>query len=454
MAVSGQQIAEIIEYTPAPGQFINTASGSPEAALSLTNKGGGLVSLGGFGGYIILRSSGSIENDPGNPFGVDFTIFGNAMSHWSEPGIVSVMKDENGNGIPDETWYELAGSDHFFPRTISDYQISYTNPHSDVAADIHWEDNQGATGLLLKNSFQRQPYYPDPLIFSTIGESKCEFEGTRIEPILDFSNPAQNVSYKRRFGYADNNYRIDSEYLLPDDPYTAGSQNSGGDGMDINWAIDGDGQYIDLDKIDFVKIYTAVNANGRFLGELSTEISHMIDVAPSSGYPIAEKMISVKELPSKIFPEAYELEYAVFFQGRYMKDETASWSVECSDCSIENNNILLAEGEETVTLTITLDSDPTINSSFSTEVEISVDVPLISDGQVRVYPNPASDFLLLDMRQSGSYQLISSSGHIMLTGEYTQGESKIDLSRLSTGMYFLRVQNTIGLTTKKITKVR
>lgn len=50
----GQQIAEIIEYTPAPGQFINTASGVPDAAETLTQEGGGLVSLGGFGGYIIV----------------------------------------------------------------------------------------------------------------------------------------------------------------------------------------------------------------------------------------------------------------------------------------------------------------------------------------------------------------------------------------------------------------
>ena len=136
MMAYGQQIAEVIEYTPAPGQFINTASGSPEAALSLTTENGSLVSLGGFGGYIILRSSSAIVNDPNNPYGVDFTIYGNAMSHWSEPGIVSVMKDDNENGVPDETWYELAGSDHFFSSTITNYEISYTNPFLEKAADI------------------------------------------------------------------------------------------------------------------------------------------------------------------------------------------------------------------------------------------------------------------------------------------------------------------------------
>jgi hypothetical protein len=451
MMVSGQQIAEVIEYTPAPGQFINTASGSPEAALSLTTENGGLVSLGGFGGYIILRSSSAIENDPDNPYGVDFTIYGNAMSHWSEPGIVSVMKDENRNGVPDETWYELAGSDHFFPSTISNYEISYTNPLSEEAADIPWGDNQGANGLLLKNAFQTQPYYPDPSIFTRIGVSKCKFEGTHIEPVLDFSNPAQNVSYKRRFGYADNNNRIDPENPLPDDPYTPGSENSGGDGMDISWAIDSDEKYVELDEIDFIKIYTAANANGGILGELSTEISQLVDISPGSGYPIAEKIITVKELPSKIEPDSYELEYSVFFNGRYREDETAIWTVDCSDCMIDNNEILLIdEVEESISLTVTLNSDPTISTTFTTQVERGVAVNHFKERQIHVYPNPASDYLILEAQQSGTYQLISSHGQIIHAGYISQGEDRIDLSGFERGIYFLRFQSTHGLTTNKI----
>jgi len=450
IGVSAQQIAEIIEYTPAPGQFINTASGSPGAALSLTAEDGGLVSLGSFGGYIILRSSSPIENDPDNPYGVDFTIFGNAMSHWSEPGIVAVMKDENGNGNPDETWYELAGSDHFFPSTLSDYQISYTNPYSDEAADIHWGDNQGATGLLLKNNFQRQPYYPDPNEFPAIDESKCEFEGTHIKPVLDFSNPARYESYKRRFGYADNNMRIDPTNPLPDDPYTQGSQNSGGDGMDISWAIDETGAYVDLDKIDFIKVYTAVNADGGYLGELSTEISNLVDVAPSAGYPIVEKTLTVKELPSKISPGDYELECSVFFEGRYQAEEAVIWTVECNDCMIENNMTLITGAEETIKLTATMESDPLISTSFSAVVEKGVSVLYQDEQVISIYPNPASDYVLLNIKQSGIYQLFSSQGKLVMEGAVNQGENRIKLSRIPTGIYFIRIQNALNPGTHKI----
>ena len=77
----------------------------------------GSLSLGAFGGSVVFRFEEAVENHPDNPFGVDFTIFGNPMAQWSEPGVVLVMEDENGNGLADDTWYELAGSDHHFSST-------------------------------------------------------------------------------------------------------------------------------------------------------------------------------------------------------------------------------------------------------------------------------------------------------------------------------------------------
>ena len=62
------------------------------------------VSLGGFGGYIVVGFDHSIDNSGD----YDLGILGNSFSGSSEPGIVWVMQDENGNGLPDDTWYELA----------------------------------------------------------------------------------------------------------------------------------------------------------------------------------------------------------------------------------------------------------------------------------------------------------------------------------------------------------
>lgn len=68
-----------------------------------------MVSLGAFGGSITLQFSSGIKNDANNPYGVDFTVFGNPTPTWSEPGIIQVLKDENKNGLPDDTGKRLPG---------------------------------------------------------------------------------------------------------------------------------------------------------------------------------------------------------------------------------------------------------------------------------------------------------------------------------------------------------
>ena len=40
----------------------------------------------------------------------------------SEPGIVLVSKDTNGNGLADDEWYELAGSEYNSPATTKNIQ--------------------------------------------------------------------------------------------------------------------------------------------------------------------------------------------------------------------------------------------------------------------------------------------------------------------------------------------
>ena len=118
-----------MEYTPAPGQLINTAPwGTPDGARSIEGSVDGSLCLGAFGGFVIFRFEDPVENDPSNPFGIDFTIFGNPVADWAEPGVVWVMKDENENGKADDTWYELAGSDYFFSTTSHNSSVTYYNP--------------------------------------------------------------------------------------------------------------------------------------------------------------------------------------------------------------------------------------------------------------------------------------------------------------------------------------
>jgi hypothetical protein len=72
-------------------------------------------------------------------------------------------------------------------------------------------------------------------------------------------------------------------YTIPDDPFTVGVDpgSGGGSAIAIGWAIDAStGQPAHLDRIDFVRITTGINAVHPILGEISTEVSAVADVRP------------------------------------------------------------------------------------------------------------------------------------------------------------------------------
>ena len=299
-----QYIQAIHDYKPAPGQFINSGGGTIESALGIIGDEGGLVSLGAFGGYIIFSFDQPVDNDPENPYGVDFVIFGNATEEFSEPGIVSVMKDDNLNGEPDDIWYELSGSDHTFSSTIKNYTITYTDPLTDFAHDVFWEDSLMNSGFVFANSFHEQSYYPDSGFDREFYNGNCSFTGTKIDAITDFSDVFLVKSLPRKYGYADNIFPTGIETELPDNPYTDEIEGMGGDAMDISWATDSTGNNVILDRIHFIKVHTGVLGDAGPLGELSTEISFAVDIAAS---PVMSNDIQVQE-PSylvKVFPNPF-----------------------------------------------------------------------------------------------------------------------------------------------------
>ncbi len=243
-------VTELIEYVPAPGQFINGASGNLEAAKSLSGKKG-FVSLGAFGGYITLGFDHTVINKSNE---ADIIIYNNAMSTIAEPGVIYVMKDENKNGLADDTWYEIAGSEFNKPGYVRNYTVTYTRPEP-ATADVAWTDNQGNSGVVKVNTFHKQSYYPEWMSASsyTLTGSLLPSSG------IDTTNPTFTTSSPFAFGYADN--------------------TTGGDQIDISDAIDANGNKVNLSGIDFIKIQTGIQADMGWLGELSTEILGVADLS-------------------------------------------------------------------------------------------------------------------------------------------------------------------------------
>lgn len=451
---NAQYISEIIEYTPAPGQFINTESfGSPSAAQSIIGSTNGLVSLGAYGGYIIFKFENPVENNPDNPYGIDFTVFGNPASSTSaEPGIVSVMKDENNNGIPDDTWYELAGSDYYFSSTIKNYQITYTNPNQPEATDVSWTDNFGNTGFVFANSYHTQAYYPTENYFPDINQTQYTLSGTKIIAAVDKSNSSNIKSLQRAFGYADNKTRGNTNSDIPDNPYTPDTEGKGGDSFDISWAVDTNGNYIDLDEIDFIRIHSGVNDNMAWLGEVSTEISGAVDITPDISVSGIEDMIVIKDLPPVLYIGIqYPLEIFAFHKGRLLQSQSIDVSVNLQGATIDENNILSLTQTGTLILTASFSDNPEISSSITVQVSEPENISEFFSKEINIFPNPADDFIQIKGCNNSNITLTNDYGkEIMKISKYYENE-RLNVSQLTPGIYFLKIyKNNISVIKKII----
>ena len=444
-----QYVSKVIEYVPAPGQFINKPPGLPENAESIVGGINGLVSLGAFGGYIICQFNSPVENHPDNPYGVDFTIFGNAYNGSSEPGIVMVMKDENENGAPDDQWFELKGSHHYFSSTKAKYAVTYKNPGKH--ADVKWIDNEGQQGVLPTNNVQLQNYYPESDNFPNIPSDQYTLKGTLLSPqtyqgLLWFN-------HRFDFGYADNTPKVASGSITePDNPYTLKEiEGGGGDAFDINWAVDSTGNPIHLNEINFIKIYNGVLKNAGAIGEISPEIRGIVDVAPNSALVgISDVIISnhpnfnafAPNDDEYILPQhsQFQFESMVLSKGMPNSNQQLNWHSSNSNIlSVDPDGKATAHQPGTAEITVDWQKNTSINRKFKIKVTEATHLK-INKTQLLVFPNPASNYLYIRGElASSSMEIFSSKGKLMLKN--ITPTNTINISTLPQGLYLLKLKN-------------
>ncbi len=263
-ATSGYVSVKILEYNPAPGQFVNempeyeegmTAAQMLEKVEKSINAGE-LVTLGSWGGYIIYKTEKYIANKSGT----DFRIVGNSYYSSvingvqygsSEPGVVFVMKDSNGNGKADDVWYELRGSASseatiaavsYSERQLTEdtFDLNVSGPGSDIQ---HWTTNP--------------EYHPHSYMPKWIKGPELRYEGVMLKANgirLDNGQYTQECYT----GYADSQ-----------------PNNNAASELDISSAMTLDGQSVELDRIDFIKVQTGVLQFNGQIGECSTEVGRI-----------------------------------------------------------------------------------------------------------------------------------------------------------------------------------
>ena len=269
-ATSQASCTQVFDYRPAPGQFINDETmgelENSEAAVQWAQErldAGKLISLGAFGGYVVVGFDHSIVAGGGYDFAVGGNAFINAGGASNEPGIVWVMQDENGNGEPDDTWYALKGADWDEVRSVT---ITYTRP-TEAGQSVQWSTSSGQTGEVdyLPELHKQPSYYP-----TWMGAS-ITFTGLSLPArIYRDSETGQWRSEPYSWGYADN---------CGDDAVEIKGLRGQFTGFKISNAVDDTGASVRLQFIDFVKIQTAVIGQSGHLGESSTEVTGVYDLA-------------------------------------------------------------------------------------------------------------------------------------------------------------------------------
>lgn len=317
LALAGRaqtQNVQVLEYHPAPGQFVNVL---PDADASTTQEevnrrcegqlsGDGLVHLGTYGGYITMKFDHPVENKEGS----DFLILGNGMYADNdpvygkatiggsiEPGIVYVGV---GKDLASAQWYELAGSE-YYTTEAHDFEITYHKPMAETGAhsqpysqyddyirwECSWTDAKGerrdSTGYHMKNSYHSQSYWP-----LWEGKDQLTFKGGRLpNNVVEYPNNAYRwIQYryaKDAYGYADAS--------LNKDQYST---------FDIDWAVDEQGNHVDLTEINYIKVVTGIFQYCGWLGETSTEVAGFVDLHLVPGYDDDPIIIPVKQRPTGV----------------------------------------------------------------------------------------------------------------------------------------------------------
>lgn len=286
----------VMQYAPAPGQFVQDPQfNDPCRALDAPTGGGtlaaqntGLVTLGGFGGTITLGFDHRVMNHPKNPLGLDAIVFGNAVyvagnrnRRFAEAATIEISLDANGNGLADDAWYIVRG-----PQMAS--------PPAAAWASRTWDDNIGdptfppheaswvppgragrwmTWGVELPTAVFGVPVVQNPLGLSATTEGiwgVADYTPTLILGDMDGDNQVDDPAIPPHWFYT-----------VPDDPFQVGITpgSGGGDAFDIAWAVDpATGAPANLPGFDFIRLTTAVDVVGPLFGEVSAEIDAVADV--------------------------------------------------------------------------------------------------------------------------------------------------------------------------------
>jgi hypothetical protein len=256
--------AEVVCYTG------TVSAGGRTFTSPLKHFGPGQMCEGGTGLGWSLGSAGGYEVWAVEPQ-ASYSIYGNAFGVWNEPGVVWMQEDRNGNGLPDETWYELPGGEDVNPTQKNQitrrYALTYfnvaeesvINEYGQLIREVHWADSKGRAGMIPGGFPNRWGVTGDKVTYT------CTL--LRDDGNIFYSD----YTLAGLAGYVD----------------TVGDSTFPRNQFPVSRAVRADGTPANLSSVKFLKVQTGLFQYGGSFGDVSTEIPYADFLDPqSNGFPM------------------------------------------------------------------------------------------------------------------------------------------------------------------------
>lgn len=256
------------------------------------------ISVGNFGGYIVYEYDTPITDNPNNPYGIDFIVYGNSDGgeSFSEPGNVLVSEDG-------KTWYTLAGSDHY-------------NDGTEWSKSVTYEKDEATGGTIINGTLYKDYRYVKPEdyplhTFAAGEDTRVTMTGVLLPnrggeaafPAWGYADVKVNSRGNwglGAYGFGDRDARmarnpywaqpsVSSGATAPPETEADAVNEYGGDGFDLAWAVDAQGNPVDLSRaqIRYIKVQTASFKDGGATGEKSTEVN-VVTRTKAEGAPVGK----------------------------------------------------------------------------------------------------------------------------------------------------------------------
>lgn len=293
------------------------------------------VSLGMAGGYVQfdMGDNKRIENNPNNKYGIDFIVYGNAFKGNPEAAGVQVSNDgvtwytlagsrhymsdtkwnQNISYIKIATANTTIGGKSFAKAGIY-VSTDFAAPSSDNASDVDaavalatWTGIPQLTGSTYPKTYTTDtpaaaawwPEYASNENYGNVWNIGNAVNGvswlrngtaevitytgvTTVEDDMVVLNEGATAAPTQaemtdvyQWGYADVRVNGSQYGTVVNNPYAAAPSTdagAGGDGFDLSWAVDANGNPVQISSARYVRVYSAVLFSAGVFGETSAEV--------------------------------------------------------------------------------------------------------------------------------------------------------------------------------------